>query len=605
MKNQWKNWHIEALLGETKRSRVYRISRKDMGIVYHSALKVISIQPAEYERMQELVRVLVLISGLKDSANILGCDDYEVVSKADDGWELYLRMELQLPLSVYTEQNILSEEEVLRLGIDICKALEVCEANNIVHRNIKPENIFISGAEDFLLGDFGSSELEKAAADLPQDCISPYMAPEVYKNLPYSNTADIYSLGAVLYRCINNNRPPFMPLFDEQPKIEPPCNADKKTAEVILKACAYSPEERCQSAAELKDALEKIYNKKYGFRFRISPWKTLLLTFIAVVASVSVILTLIHFSSNNKPFEAGTTDTQTTDASARELELQQQRETEYKVLTDRIKRMYRTDTLSNIISCSETGITALKADGTVLSYSVNSVYDVSEWTDISAVSQGTDHIVGLTHSGKVLAEGEDESGQCKVSGWSDITAVSAGAYFTAGLKSDGTCVAVGNNSDGQCFVSSLEELVGISAGHSHLVGINSRGSALSIGSNHFDEGDVFGWTDLSAVSAGQTHTVGLRSDGTVLATGSNVYGQCDVSEWKNITVVSAGGDFTVGIKSDGTVVSTENTLGLGSWENVVAISAGEDYAVGVQKDGTIICSGNEGFTEATENWILW
>ena len=47
------------------------------------------------------------------------------------------------------------EKEVVKLGIDMCKALEVCHKKNIIHRDIKPSNIRISDEGDYKLADFG------------------------------------------------------------------------------------------------------------------------------------------------------------------------------------------------------------------------------------------------------------------------------------------------------------------------------------------------------------------------------------------------------------------------------------------------------------------
>ena len=63
----------------------------------------------------------------------------------------------------------------------------------------------------------------------------------------------------------------------------------------------------------------------------------------------------------------------------------------------------------------------LKADGTVvLNGSAGSKIDVSDWTDIVAVSLGSNHMIGLKADGTVVAAGENDSGQCDVSGWTGI-----------------------------------------------------------------------------------------------------------------------------------------------------------------------------------------
>lgn len=97
------------------------------------------------------------------------------------------------------------------------------------------------------------------------------MAPEVYKGMTYNSTVDIYSLGIVLYRFLNNNRAPFLPSYPnpirysdkERANVlrisgEPlpkPCNAEGRLAEIVLKACAYNPGDRYESARDMKNAL--------------------------------------------------------------------------------------------------------------------------------------------------------------------------------------------------------------------------------------------------------------------------------------------------------------------------------------------------------------
>ena len=77
------------------------------------------------------------------------------------------------------------------------------------------------------------------------------------------------------------------------------------------------------------------------------------------------------------------------------------------------------------------------------------------WDDVAVretIATDGSHTVGLKSDGTVVAVGENDDGQCDVSEWTDIVAISAGSYHTVGLKSDGTVVAVGEDDDGQCGV---------------------------------------------------------------------------------------------------------------------------------------------------------
>ena len=113
----------------------------------------------------------------------MSVEDYKVVEKKDEiGWDIYIRMELLTPFNSYVCDKTLSEQEVIKLGIDLCTALELCARRNIIHRDIKPENIFVNPFGDFKLGDFGiARKLENVTGGLSQKGTYNYMAPEIEK----------------------------------------------------------------------------------------------------------------------------------------------------------------------------------------------------------------------------------------------------------------------------------------------------------------------------------------------------------------------------------------------------------------------------------------
>ncbi len=295
--NHWKEWEVTELLGAGSFGKVFKIKRTGLNnFVEESALKVIRIpqNPSDYESaisegmddesvsayfesiVSELSNEFALMSRLKGNTNIVSFEDYEVVKIQDDfGWEIFIRMEYLTPLTAYIAQNDITVRDVAAIGIDICKALEVCEKEKIIHRDIKPENIFVSSRGDYKLGDFGiAKRLENTSVSLTKKGTLSYMAPEVYKGQPYTSSVDIYSLGIVLYRLLNYNRNPFMPPYPERIQYhhreearirrmsgEPlpvPVSAPEDFARVILKACAYDPADRFPDARSMRLALESI-----------------------------------------------------------------------------------------------------------------------------------------------------------------------------------------------------------------------------------------------------------------------------------------------------------------------------------------------------------
>ncbi|MCF0114729.1 MAG: protein kinase, partial [Erysipelotrichaceae bacterium] len=195
------------------------------------------------------------------------------------GYTIYIRMELLQSLDNYMRTyGHLKVQDVVKIGIDICTALENCEKAKIIHRDIKPANIFVSKYGNFKLGDFGiSRNMENETNSMSQKGTPNYMAPEVYRGEKnYDNTVDIYSLGITLYRLLNNFRLPFQPslgaLLPEDTenatyarfrgkRLLPPVSADETLSKIILKACEFRPENRYQSASMMKADLASYLNR--------------------------------------------------------------------------------------------------------------------------------------------------------------------------------------------------------------------------------------------------------------------------------------------------------------------------------------------------------
>lgn len=292
------NWKIKKVIGNGTFGRVYEIEREEFGHIYYAAAKVISIPGKEidvgdyyladglseenvaeyyYSFVEDIVNECMLMERMKGDSHIVSYEDH-VVEKGEDGksWEIYIRMELLTPLMVHIKKKSFFPEEVVQLGIDICSALETCQKFNVIHRDIKPENIFISEQTgNYKLGDFGISRaLEQNEMAVSKKGTQMYMAPEVYRGEGYASTVDIYSLGLVLFRLLNDNRVPFLPLYPEKisfrdqdravmrrlsgDKIPKPRYASGKLGEIIQKACSYQPQDRYSSPAEMKKELKAI-----------------------------------------------------------------------------------------------------------------------------------------------------------------------------------------------------------------------------------------------------------------------------------------------------------------------------------------------------------
>ena len=293
-------WRKIDVLGKGSFATVYEIVRTDaLGEEEHAALKVISIPTTATEiaaqrddgmddasitayyqsQVQEITREFKLMAQMKGHSNIVSYEDHGVLRhKNDPGWDILIRMELLAPLPNYYKANFegheIREDVVIRLGIDMCKALELCEKHKIIHRDIKPQNIFISRNGDFKLGDFGIARVAEKTTKATKAGTYSYMAPEVYTAQPYNASVDLYSLGLVMHWMLNQRRAPFVPLPPDTPTAEQntaalqarmsgkpipaPRYGSPALHEIILKACAYSPADRYHSPREMRQALEAL-----------------------------------------------------------------------------------------------------------------------------------------------------------------------------------------------------------------------------------------------------------------------------------------------------------------------------------------------------------
>jgi serine/threonine protein kinase len=180
--------------------------------------------------------------------------------------------------AVLDEVGALPVREAVDVAIQAADALHHAHANGLVHRDVKPGNILLSEDGRVLVTDFGIAKAAEASSELTEIGLivgtAKYLAPEQVQGQPIDGRTDVYSLGIVLYEMLTG-RVPFAgesststalarvtttPLRPRQVRASIP----RAVEDIVLKAMALRPEDRYQSAAELRSALVALDRSRFA-----------------------------------------------------------------------------------------------------------------------------------------------------------------------------------------------------------------------------------------------------------------------------------------------------------------------------------------------------
>ena len=197
--------------------------------------------------------------------------------------QAYLVMEYVpgLPITEYCHTNDLTVREILQLFCKVCDAVAYAHKRHIVHRDLKPANILVTAQGQPKLLDFGIAKLlhhSRLISAQPQTLagmllLTPeYAAPEQISGAPIGVSADIYSLGVILYELLTGIRPhdltgiglPDLAKYILHSEIQPP--SKKATSAwraqlrgdldaVVRKSLRIKPQHRYQTVLQLRDDL--------------------------------------------------------------------------------------------------------------------------------------------------------------------------------------------------------------------------------------------------------------------------------------------------------------------------------------------------------------
>jgi len=256
-----------------------------MGVVYEAqdtrlprtvAVKFLPQEfAADYEAALGLLREAETVA-LINHPNI--CTIYEI---DHDGGASFIVMERLegLSLQVHMARGRLQTKEIIDIALQVTEALAAAHAKGVVHRDIKPGNIFVSTDGLVKVMDFGLARrfmLPDTGQMVPDGTTIPgrplgtinYMAPERILQMPLDPRSDLFSLGVVIYEMATNRRP-FASVspadtvtnvleVDPPPLTKVASDRPRALEAIVQRLLAKRADDRYQSAIELRDALRSV-----------------------------------------------------------------------------------------------------------------------------------------------------------------------------------------------------------------------------------------------------------------------------------------------------------------------------------------------------------
>jgi tetratricopeptide (TPR) repeat protein len=264
-------YEIDRLIGRGGMGAVYVAHRADGNFEKQVAIKLIDL-PLATDLFRERFRM---------ERQILAGLNHPLIARLLDGGvtsdgEPFLVMEFVdgVPIHRFCDDKRLSVSDRLLLFKSVCEAVQFAHQNLVVHRDLKPDNIFVTEDGTPRLLDFGTAKLLSPSADGVgteftrmgfQSFTPQYASPEQVLGKPITTASDTYSLGVLLYLLLTGALPYELKEFTtaemiavicEQPPRRPVPSAggsrlDTDLEAIILKALRKPPEERYLTAAQL------------------------------------------------------------------------------------------------------------------------------------------------------------------------------------------------------------------------------------------------------------------------------------------------------------------------------------------------------------------
>lgn len=253
---------IQGVLGIGGMGAVYRA--RDLH--FPNVVKLVAVKEMIIQARDPMVRGTI-VRNFEREANLLATLDHPAIPRIYDYFthneRSYLVLEYingkDLEAVLQESEDFFAEQKVIQWSIELCDVLAFLHNHNpeqIIFRDMKPSNVMINAHNHVVLIDFGIAKPFQGNQKGTMIGTEGYAPPEQYRG-EATHLVDIYALGATLHHLLTRRDPRLEPPFSFGERliheINPKISQDLER--VVYKALQYNPDDRYQSAQEMKTAL--------------------------------------------------------------------------------------------------------------------------------------------------------------------------------------------------------------------------------------------------------------------------------------------------------------------------------------------------------------
>lgn len=203
MSQRSKNYEVICKIGQGSFGTVFKVRRKSDKVIL--VMKMIKVQSLSKKCQQESVSEVTILSSLSCPYIVKYYESFVENSI------LHIIMEYceKGDLSQLIKKQMLPENKIWKYFIQTCMGLEYLHSKQILHRDVKALNIFLSNDDSIRIGDLGVAKILNNTACFAQTQVgSPYyLSPELCEEKPYNTKSDVWALGCVLYEMCTTKHP--------------------------------------------------------------------------------------------------------------------------------------------------------------------------------------------------------------------------------------------------------------------------------------------------------------------------------------------------------------------------------------------------------------